>query len=217
MSGRNDNDRKIEEHIDKILRNQPEILQEYSYAFIDKTSNTKYVYLLTIIWFVNYMKKVFYINFDDIYSIDKITYKHVNAFMNYAKTHSNDGAYIKRSASNCAMIVYALKHFCEFLMYSGYIENNPCIYIKAPKDKKIHPVVSLTKKEIEIIKDNIVNGVDNEKANMLSEKWKSRDLCIIMLGIATGLRVTALANVDIGDIDFKKKKLKTIEKGEYER
>ena len=38
-----------------------------------------------------------------------------------------------------------------------------------------------------------------------------------MLGITTGLRVSAISNIDIDDIDFKNNVLRTIEKGGYER
>ena len=42
-------------------------------------------------------------------------------------------------------------------------------------------------------------------------------MCMIFLGITTGLRVSAIANIDIEDIDLDNKTLKTIEKGNYYR
>ena len=48
-------------------------------------------------------------------------------------------------------------------------------------------------------------------------KYANRDLCIITLGCATGLRVSAIRNIDIEDIDFNSKIIHVIEKGNKKR
>ena len=46
---------------------------------------------------------------------------------------------------------------------------------------------------------------------------KNRDMCILAIGLSTGLRVSAIVNIDIEDIDFKENTIKVIEKGRKTR
>ena len=48
-------------------------------------------------------------------------------------------------------------------------------------------------------------------------KNSKRDNCIITIGCATGLRVSAIVNIDIEDIDFDNQTIKVVEKGNIER
>jgi site-specific recombinase XerD len=66
-------------------------------------------------------------------------------------------------------------------------------------------VTYLTTKEIKKILKYVEKNADN--------KFKNRDLCILKLGFATGLRVSAIVQIDIDDIDFANNQIKVTEKG----
>jgi integrase/recombinase XerC len=65
-------------------------------------------------------------------------------------------------------------------------------------------------------KDEINQIIDRIKENE-NNKFLNRDLAIVILGISTGLRVGALVQINIEDIDFKTNTIKVWEKGEKER
>ena len=217
MSGRLEQDRKIEEKINSLMTTQPKLIKEYSHSFGNKTYKTKKAYISHVIAFVNYLKREYDIDVDNLSSIKSLNYSHISSYMNYIKTHTPNGSIVTKEAGSCAAEFYAIKHFCKYLMLCRYIEYNPCLDIEVPKDKKQHQIVSLTPEEIKIIQNNINHGVGSQKAKAHQNTWKSRDFCIVMLGITTGLRISALANIDINDINFEEKTLYTIEKGNFER
>ena len=217
MSGRSERDSKIEDKIKLLLVKEHSIFKEYANSFGNKTARTKESYIIRSIHFVKYLEREYGLDFSNIKDIRRLNYSHVNSYMNYIKTYTPNGEKVEKTAISCATDYYAIKHFCRFLFLCRYIKYNPCENIEVPKDKKHHEIVSLTPEEINIIKENIYNGVGTDLAKAYQYKWRSRDLCLVMLGISTGLRVTAIANIDVNDIDFKNKTLRTIEKGGFER
>ena len=217
MSGRLEQDKRIEDKISLLIKTQPATIKEYANSFGNKTASTKLLYISRAISFINYISKEYNLDFNNVNSLKKLNYSHISSYMNYIKTHMPDGTYITKEAGSCASEFYAMKHFCKYLYLCRYIDYNPCDDIEVPKDKKQHEIISLSPKEIEIIKNNICNGVGTDKAKAYQDKWKSRDLCIVMLGIVTGLRISAISNIDVSDIDFENKTLRTVEKGNFER
>lgn len=61
--------------------------------------------------------------------------------------------------------------------------------------------------------DNIKHAIFNEKNNMI----KSRNTAILELFLDTGLRVSELSNINISDINFDRKEIKVLGKGNKER
>ena len=217
MSGRLIKDKRIENKLQNIIEEQPLVIKGYLKSFSNKTSATKNVYLNHVVNFCNYLKTNFDIDVNHIESIKNMNYLHITSYMDYVKNYSPDGMIKNKEAGSCAAVFYAIKHFCKYLKLCRYIEYNPCEEVEVPKDKKTHDIVSLSSEEINLIKKNINKGVGSSMARAKQAKWKNRDLCIILLGITTGLRVSAITNIDINDIDFEEKTIKTIEKGNYER
>jgi site-specific recombinase XerD len=69
-------------------------------------------------------------------------------------------------------------------------------------------VTYLEEDEVALLFENIKN-----KAN---KRMLNRDLCIMKLGFATGLRVSAIVQIDIDDVDLNNNRIKVIEKGDRE-
>lgn len=217
MSGRLEKDLMIENKIRLIVKEQPKIIAGYSQSFGRKTSNTKHIYIKHVINFCNYLKREFDIDMNNFTNIKSLNYSHIVSYINYIKYHNPDGTYIMKEDCSCATELYAIKHFCKYLKLCKYIDYNPCDEVEMPKDKKNHKIISLTQDEIQMIKNNILNGVGTNKAKATQKKWINRDMCILFLGITTGLRVSAIANIDINDINFDEHYITTIEKGGVER
>lgn len=217
MSGRLEKDLEIEMSIKNIIKDKSQVLIGYSKSFGQKTSNTKKVYISYVLNFCTYLNQEFQIDINNLKDLKLLNYSHIVSYLDYIQYHKPDGTFLIKENSSCASELYAIKHFCKYLKLCKYIDDNPCIELEIPKDRKNHQIVSLSTKEINIIKNNIINGVGSHKAKETQKKWISRDLCIVFLGLTTGLRVSAIANIDITDINFKEKYITTIEKGGIER
>ena len=61
----------------------------------------------------------------------------------------------------------------------------------------------MTPEEVAVVKERIISD----------SKKPKRDLCIFMLGCRTGLRQSAITEIDISDIDFEEMKIQVVEKG----
>ena len=226
MNGRLEEELKVEYKITEILTGEPQIIRDYYHSFLKETYNTKLNYVKNAIAFANFMNKNYKIDFNNIDKLKNIRPLHINNYIRsyefknikrYDLREYSDKTDIRNSNSYKANKLAGLKNFFEFLFDNEIIETNPCAKIKNIKDNKIHEIVSLTPDEIKTIKINIINGVGSKKAIGYQRKWINRDMSIILLGISTGLRVSAICNINVQDIVFQDNTIKVIEKGGVER
>lgn len=162
------------------------------------------LHIYNILQFFDYIKTEFHLNIDEIENFAKIKSSMLNSYMVGLTDISN---------SLKATKMYAIKSFFEFLLDDEYIDNNPCNKIKIPKDNKEHEVVSLTQREINKIKRNILKGVGDDLTKHRQEPWKKRDYAVVMLALSLGLRVISISEINIDDINFETNELKIVEKG----
>ena len=120
-----------------------------------------------------------------------------------------DGKEVKNSDSIQATRWSALNAFFSFLVMDDYLDMNPMAKTKRPKNRTEKPIVYLEENEIDVILEKIRSESKPQFVN--------RDLAIIMLGIGTGIRVGALVQINVNDIDFKENTIHVIEKGSKER
>ena len=217
MTGRLEEELYIENKIMIMLQGKPNILFDYYNSLIDETYNTKNNYLRHVVKFIEYMNNTYEIDFKDCDDLNKIKSIHINNHINQYNYKYVRGERLKNTNSYKANKLSALRNFFEFLCDNDIIEYNPCLRIKTPKDKRLHNVVSLNKEEIQTVKNNIKNGVGSSRAIKYQRKWTNRDMAIIMVGITTGLRVSAICNINLNDISFKNKTIRVIEKGDIEK
>ena len=102
-----------------------------------------------------------------------------------------------------------LNAFFEFLTKRDYIAENVVAKTSRPKNTDEHQVVYLDKKEIK----RLMSAVNSNKDKVTC----LRDATIIELGIKTGLRCSALMNIDLPDINFDESCIKVVEKGSKTR
>lgn len=209
MDGRKEQDIRIINQIKEMLKDQPDILKAYSYSFGSKEMTTKKAYIGYIITFLKYLKDEIKLDINDEEIFKTIRPNHINQFMEYIKYTNGK----ENGVSIRATKLFAVSNFFEFLIDNGYIDENPCQRIKPPKDYSEKEVVSMTVEEIKILEKNIKEGVGSHRSKIRNKKWINRDLAIVMLGCSTGLRVSAITQINIDDIDFIQHKIKVVEKG----
>lgn len=208
MEGRKENELKKEKRIMEIIEQYPRYIKNYYDTMYDKSYTTRYTYVRYVISFIEFLKDELRI---DISNINCFRYVKASTINSYIMTMKDQGNSIKASK------LYGLKSFFNYLVNDDYISTNPCDKVAIPKDNKEHTIVSLTKKEINVIKNNIKTGCGNDLAKKRQRKWVNRDYAIVMVGLSLGLRVTSLTEINLSDIDFETMELRIVEKGNKTR
>ncbi len=191
----------------------PELLRNYlNYMTVVKgrSENTVKEYYYDLKMFYRYLYTV--VNDEDLYSVDKIdvadfdesvlkeiTLNDLYEFMAYVNNFrsSNDNYKARKVAS--------LRSFFNYLSTKiGFLENNPAINLDTPKLKKRLPRFLTLEESITLLKS--IDG-----------NFKERDIAIFVLFLNCGLRLSELVGINISNINFDKKTLRVIGKGNKER
>lgn len=205
MSGKYEKEIQLEKKIQNRLIGTPKILTEYYYSLIGsgKSYDTAYRYINYIIAFMNFTFKgkyneQFYVNVKPL---------HINKYITSLRTKEVNGKTERTSDSIRSVQWSALNSFFQFLV-PDYIETNPVTSTQRPKNKDNPKITYLTPDEI--------SGVLRNVEKMAQERFKNRDLCILKMGFSTGLRISAIVQIDIDDIDFQNNQIRVTEKGDYD-
>lgn len=201
MKGRVENEIKESKRMDKLLENYESYMREF-YDFLDEKSYT------TKRNYINYVSDMLNGTLGNTRpSIDEI--KGINTgmlqrYMNSLK-YTPDGK--KIGASIRAARWSGINIFFKFLLSYQYIDENPFVdKVQRPQIKNDKEVVYLNEAEIQEMLDNVESlgrGI-----------FQKRDKAIIMLCITTGLRKTAVTEINLEDINFEDGSILTTNKGE---
>lgn len=193
MSGREEQDLQRERWISEKLINQPQIFKDYMLYAKRKTSSTRKAYLGYLIQYNDFMES-------QGIKLTKVKPMHIDRYIDKI-SKGNGNAIVNAKLA-------AVADFYKFLKKNDFVESNPCNEIEKLKVDKSDTVIFMNEEEVNKVK---------EKASSSNIKYSKRDLCIITLGCSTGLRVSAIRNIDIEDIDFDNKTISVIEKGNKKR
>jgi len=112
----------------------------------------------------------------------------------------------KLSRASVSRKLSSLRSFYKYLFNNEFIKTNPFKYVSTPKKEKKLPKY-LGVEELELI-FNIPN---------LLTPLGQRDKVILEVLYATGIRVSELVDIKISDIDFYRKEIRVLGKGNKER
>ena len=207
MSGKIEQENKLKKKIEEKLDTLPSIFAEfYNYMDADQKS---------------YASMKHYIEYVSDFMDAVATEEHKNDFYKYVtvpeireyiislRRRTENGKEVKNSDSIQATRWSALNTFFSFLVMDDYIEVNPMTKTKRPKNRTEKPIVYLEQYEI----DSVLDKIRSES----KPQFVNRDLAIVTLGIVTGMRVGALVQTNVEDIDFVNNTIHVIEKGGKER
>ena len=203
MNGRLEKELQAEEKMMAKLNSLPPIFTEFYNALAadGKTYNTLNNYINHNIDFMNYVTNNKQNN--QFYKDVKTT--KVNQYMTSIRRKNINGTISRIGDDICAARWSSLMAFFQFLKGFGYINDNPMEKTNRPKIRTEHNVTYLTKEEIDMVLNEI-------KTNSTESK-RSRDLCLVSLALSTGLRVSAITQINIDDIDFTNYTISVVEKG----
>lgn len=199
MNGRTEHKIKTEQKIIKQINDSGyELIGFYNYISSKYEHKTKELYITYIIKFLKCINK----------NINEITSEDLSEYLNnLTYKQNNDGCLEETSGTYRAVVHSALKLYFHFLYETKIITINPMLYVPRPRNKKDSLIerVYLEPNELQIM----VNNIQNDTSNVI---WKNRDILILMVFLYTGIRCTALTEINIEDINIKDKTLSIIDK-----
>lgn len=202
MSGRLEKELKAKEKMEVRLSTLPPIFNDFYYFMSNKSYLTCINYIDHVEHFMNFITQNkpnnnFYVN---------VTPLDINRYMASIKTYKAKTGIKRTSDSALAARWSSLNAFYKFLCLMELVKENVVAKTERPriKDEKKKP--ALNKKEISAMTNNI-------KMNPY-HKNRSRDKLIFSLGVTAGLRVSAISQLDIDDINLEHNTLQVIEKGD---
>ena len=211
MRGRLENKIKTETIIQNKIEDMPEYMKKFYFSLQNKSHITKLRYINNIIRFFNMLFKEEYPTVEQLKNIDSYVIQVYMSEIGLYKGH-NEIKELKES-SQCA-IYSSLCTFFNFLEREEYITDNPFANhrIERPKVKE-NPVVFLSPKEVRRVEKEILDGTGNARSVGKQRDWKYRDLLLFRIPIVNGLRVTALREINLEDIDMQNRRIIVTEKG----
>lgn len=207
MKGRLEKENIARKNMEIKLETLPPILTSF-YNWMDareKSYTTMNNYINHIVEFMDFYTKGK--KKDNFY--ETVTDDDIEKFMTSIRRKNIDGEEVEVGDDIRAAKWSSLNTFFKFLSQKKYITNNPMLLTERPRIRTQHTVTYMTPKEIE----SVFKRIATESRPMV----KNRDMCIMALGLGTGLRVSAIVNIDIEDVDFKTNSIKVIEKGRKTR
>lgn len=177
------------------------MLSDDVYRFIDHLRYEKRASIHTISSYSNVLKRAVAVlerEFDNVKSWQSVGLEQMRAIQRDFNFNDEN---IKQSNNSVAHDLYALSSFFKYLIKQGRISDNPCSLIKAPKVKRHLPKI-LTLSEIDVL-------LDYEPKNL----YEIRDSAIAELLFSSGLRVSELVGIDLGNLNYETKEILVLGKG----
>ena len=207
MGGRIEKENLAQEKMEKKLKKLPVIFSLF-YNWMDareKSYTTMNNYINHIVEFMVFFTKGK--KNDEFYKF--VTDNDIEKYMTSIRRKNVDGEMVEVGDDIRAAKWSSLNTFFKFLTQKKHIGSNPMLLTERPRVKTKHTITYLTSQEIE----SVFQKIAKDARPMV----KNRDACIVAMGLGTGLRVSAIVNIDIEDIDFRTRTIKVIEKGRKTR
>jgi site-specific recombinase XerD len=202
IAGRLEKETQFYKKMEIKLQGMPEIFSKYcnSMRANRKAYTTVGVYISNILHFANFVGKG---------EVTEDFYKHISSsdvesYMISLETRETKNG-IKRMGDDILQARWsALNTFFEWLIQREQIQKNPMRLVSRPKNNTEHKVTFLTKSEI----NKLFRAVDNNPNKVMA----TRDKALFSLAISTGMRASAIVNINKEDIIWGDGIIKVIEK-----
>lgn len=207
MNGRLEKELLAEKKMQNKLKTLPKIFSEY-YIYLRAAKKT----YTTIDVYINYV--IHFAKFFGGGDICENFYKEVGTsdiegYIISLETKEVNGQ-LQRVGSDIQCARWSgLNTFFEFLVKRGFLTANPVAKTTRPKNTSEHTVTYLTRAEIK----RIMSKIDKNPSAIM----KIRDKTIVSLALSTGMRVGAIVNLNVEDLNFDEQAISVIEKGNKSR
>lgn len=216
MNGRLEGEEKIKKATEKLLEGLPEYVNEWSLKLRAsyKTESTIRNYVTKLKHFLEFISP-------DVKNVkpEDITENNTMEFFIGLKTKERNNDELETSYSWRITYWYCMNNFIEFMVNRRYMVYNYMDSIDKPKNKDRERInknrVFLNADDFNNILRIIDTGAGSHRARARQQKWKERDKAIFLLFVTTGMRKTALSQINIEDVDFDNDRVVIRDKGDY--
>lgn len=208
MKGREERDQKNNEWLKAKLVDAPKPLVDYMKSFARKETTTQRVYFNYLSDFLEFIGKTMNIDINNYESYTLIKKMDIDSYMNYTAINKKTGKKCGAGIRNAKLI--AVTSFFNFLVDNDIVIKNPCAKVDKIKETVEKPVTYLTIEEIENVRSRIL---DLHRTGEHDGPWIFRDYAIFILACTTGMRQSAIREMNIEDIDLSQKEITVTEKG----
>jgi len=219
MRGRIENQLLIEKKIKEKITGCPKCVEDYYYHMTTAgmSHTTKNNYINHVISFLTHFAKTLQLSkVKDLteFHIKNIKTSDIDRYMDTQRWKKVKNHIVETTPSHRATKLSALSNFFSFLYKKNYIaENLTHDKINRPKVSNDTSVVYLNEAEIQKVINNISKGAGTDCAINRQKDWKCRDMLLVLLPIYTGLRVTALSEINVEDVNLKEFYIVATDKG----
>lgn len=195
MQGRLETELRQNRQAEEILKTLPDYVSNFYYNIhVVNSPLTCVNYVRNIRTFLNYAGT-------DLSKIDDTTVARFFSEIRYRK--NKNGNIIKTSESLSKVMWTVLNQFFEYLYERGDIERNPVKLIKRPRKADHIERKFLSMKDL----NKVLSAVYK-----LGEPLADRDYAILYLFMTTGMRKTALIEMNLDALDFDNKTITVVDK-----
>ena len=140
---------------------------------------------------------------DGLTTVDQLTLHHIRRWQADALRAGHARSSLSRRAS-------AVRNFGRWLEHRGIVRSDPASRLSSPRPDKTLPRVLAADQTAEIL-HNLEVGAEEEDPIAL------RDLAMVEFMYGTGVRVSELCRLNIGDLDFARQTVTILGKGNKQR
>lgn len=207
MNGRLEKEVLAEKKMKEKLKGLPKIFSDY-YTYLRAAKKTYTTINVYINYVINFANSICDNNINnDFYKTVETT--DIENYLISLETKEVNGQLTRIGSDIQCARWSGLNTFFDFLVRRGYLTANIVAKTTRPKNTSEHTVTYLTKSEIK----KIMGVIDNNSSAIM----KIRDKTIMSLALSTGMRVGAIVNLNIDDLNFEEQTISVIEKGNKSR
>ena len=193
----------------EILRGLPAVCSDFMLAIENTTQPlTRYAYANDLKLFFNYLTSECpafgSIEISAITPADlgRVSTRDLHLYMEYLGLYVKNDVEITNEALGKMRKLASLRSFYKYMFKNGLIESDVTQLIDMPKRHE-KPILRMEIDEVARMLDYVESGETmNERQKKYNAHTRARDLAILTLFLDTGIRVSELVGINIGDIDF---------------
>lgn len=208
MKGRLEHELKTKGSIEKLLKDMPEYVSKFYYNIqLETAPSTCFQYIYKIRAFLRY--------FDgkEAYDIDSDM---IALYLNHLSyVTEEDGEVRRTSAAHIKATWSALNKFYDYLKKRKLIQENPMEIVPRPKRKDDRKQSIIKQEDLKSIIEVVETGdlyYDGAHSYDRWQKWSARDYAILMILNCTGMRVSALTELNVDDISYENMTITSVDK-----
>lgn len=200
MKGRLENELRIKKRTQDILKDLPDCVSDFYYKMqISSEATTCYEYVKKIRSFMEFAGT----------DMTKVTTRKIGEYFEKINYLDDGKGGIKASSFSYRKMVWTvLNRFFDFLVKTKQIDFNPMEGTSRPKNNDLIERKFLTMKDL----NKILQCAKNTCRTKDEKRYNDRDVLMLYLFMNTGMRNTALSEINIEDIDYNNKRIVVTDK-----